>query len=134
MDKQIIYAYTAGIIDGEGTITLTKIHSSNEFRYPVVSVSSTTYSFLEYLKLHFGGTITPIKVKSNCKPAWHWVLRGNKVISLLSNIQPYLLEPNKLYRANLIIENYTKLTPRNGKYTDELRKAKHDFENNFFLN
>lgn len=69
MDKQIIYAYTAGIIDGEGTITLTKIHSSNEFRYPVVSVSSTTYSFLEYLKLHFGGTITPIKVKSNCKPA-----------------------------------------------------------------
>ena len=53
MENQIIYAYTAGIIDGEGTITLTKTHSHNEFRYPVLSMTSTTYSFLEYFIYFF---------------------------------------------------------------------------------
>ena len=33
MENQIMYAYTAGIIDGEGTITLTKIHSYSEFSF-----------------------------------------------------------------------------------------------------
>ncbi len=40
-------AYLAGIIDGEGTITLTK---DGEFRYPAVSVASTTIEILEWCK------------------------------------------------------------------------------------
>lgn len=133
MENQIIYAYTAGIIDGEGTITLTKINSSNEFRYPVISVTSTTYSFLEYLKSHFGGTITTNKVyQENHKPSWHWRLIGNKVVTLLPNIIPYMLESSKLYRANLIVNEYKMLTPRNGKYNNDMKVLKHDFEYRFF--
>ena len=133
MENQIIYAYTAGIIDGEGTITLTKTHSNNEFRYPVLSVTSTTYSFLEYLKSHFGGTIVSNKVyKENHKQSWHWTLVGNKVLNLLPKILPYMLEPSKVYRANLLVSEYNKLTPRNGKYTDEMKSSKRDFEYRFF--
>ena len=70
MENQIIYAYVAGLIDGEGTITLTKINSNKKFRYPVLSLTSTTYSFLEYLKSNFGGTICPNKVyKDNHRPS-----------------------------------------------------------------
>lgn len=39
--------YLAAIIDGEGTITLTK---DKEFRYPVIQVTSTTYEIVDYLK------------------------------------------------------------------------------------
>ena len=37
--------YIAGIIDGEGSICLTK-HHPNEFRSPEISVTSTTYEIL----------------------------------------------------------------------------------------
>lgn len=40
-------AYVAGIIDGEGTITLTRTHRG-EGRRPVVSISSTELPLLQY--------------------------------------------------------------------------------------
>ena len=43
-----------------------------------------------------------------------------------------MLEPSKVYRANLIVNEYNKLTPRNGKYTDEMKANKRDFEYRFF--
>ena len=133
MENQIIYAYVAGLIDGEGTITLTKINSNKKFRYPVLSLTSTTYSFLEYLKSNFGGTICPNKVyKDNHRPSWHWKLIGNKTIDLLIHILPYMLEPDKKYRGNLIVNEYLNLTPRNGKYTADMEKLKYDFEYRFF--
>ncbi|MBU49587.1 MAG: hypothetical protein CL920_12905 [Deltaproteobacteria bacterium] len=35
-------AYVAGIIDGEGTITLTRLYKNARWKTPIVSVSSTT--------------------------------------------------------------------------------------------
>lgn len=34
--------YVAGIIDGEGTITLSRMRKTDKWRTPVISVSSTT--------------------------------------------------------------------------------------------
>ena len=42
-------AYLAGIVDGEGTITLTRTHRG-ERRRPVVSISSTELSLLQYVR------------------------------------------------------------------------------------
>ena len=52
--------YTARIIDGEGTITLTKVHSTDKFRAPAVEVTSTTYAMLQKMKDLFGGSISTI--------------------------------------------------------------------------
>lgn len=38
--------YIAGIIDGEGSICLTK---SGKWRHPTIQISSTTYEMLEYV-------------------------------------------------------------------------------------
>ena len=70
--------------------------------------------------------------KENHKQSWHWTLVGNKVLNLLPKILPYMLEPSKVYRANLLVSEYNKLTPRNGKYTDEMKSSKRDFEYRFF--
>lgn len=51
-------AYIAGMIDGEGTITLTREHK-NECRRLVVSISSTERCLLEYIHNTIGaGKIT----------------------------------------------------------------------------
>lgn len=122
--------YLAGIIDGEGTITLTK---DGEFRYPVMTVSSTTYEIMEYLKSHFGGAISKKNERNpNWKQAYCWKIERRKMISLLEEITPLLNEPKKRARAELIIKDYIRLTPRNGRYSEELKQAKIDFENSFF--
>ena len=51
-------AYLAGIIDGEGTVTLTRTHRG-ENRRPVVSISSTELPLLLYVRSVIGaGRIT----------------------------------------------------------------------------
>ncbi|WP_245805876.1 hypothetical protein [Bacillus alkalicellulosilyticus] len=48
------YAYLAGIIDVEGTITLTRQHS-NEHRRPVITIASTDYEILLFIQNSIGG-------------------------------------------------------------------------------
>ena len=126
-------SYTAGIIDGEGTITLTKKSKLSLFRYPTISVSSTTYSILDFLYKTYDGHLTnKINYKSHHKQSWVWNLRNRPALNFLEKIYPYLKEPVKKYRANLLIKEYINLTPRNGKYTQNMKTKKLNFEHRFF--
>ena len=125
-------AYVAGIIDGEGTITLTR-QRANEYRSPVVSVSSTTLEILEYLKQHYGGCISKHKVyQDHHKQAWSWKVERSSSYKILQDIQPYLLCPEKKHRCELILSTYQSVTPRNGRYTEEMKTLKENFEYQFF--
>lgn len=126
-------AYIAGIIDGEGSIMLQRIHK-NEYPSPCVSIASTSLELLDYLKktIKKGMIIS----KKNYNPEVHkdcysYVLRRNDAINLIKEIYPYLVIDSKKKRAKLIIEKYKALTPRNGRYTSEMIKAKEDFYNEF---
>lgn len=126
-------AYIAGIIDGEGSIMLQKIHS-NEFPSPCISIASTTLELLDFIKVTIGkGYITKKKnyKESLHKDCYSYVLRRNDAINLLIEIYPYLIINSKKQRANLIIEKYKSLTPRNGRYSKDLLLAKENFYNNF---
>lgn len=126
--------YLAGLIDGEGTISLMKERASAKFRYPVIEVSSTTLDMLEKIKeLANGGSISKQKVyKENHKQAWHYSVRGDKAIALMNEVKDYLLEPKKKARAELICSTYKMVTPRNGRYSEELLEKKLQFEEDFF--
>ncbi len=124
--------YAAGLIDGEGTITLSHVNG-NEFRSPCVSVSSTTYELVEFLRETYGGTIVKHKVyQDHHKQSFSWKVNYNKAVNTLEKVSPYLKEPEKLRRANLILQEYKKVTKRNGKYSSEELKAKLDFQHLFF--
>lgn len=130
--KDIVHAYAAGVIDGEGTITLSRL-PNREFRYPCVSVSSTTREILEFLKKEYGGNISHHKTyQEHHKQSWSWKILNRSAIDMLTDIQDLLLDPVKSYRAKLIIQNYVALTPRNGRYTPEQYAKKIAFEQEFF--
>lgn len=123
--------YIAGIIDGEGSVVLTRFHA-NEHRSPAITVSSTTREILDFLKEKCGGTIsTKKKYQEHHKDSWMWTLRRDKAIELLNQVQDYLLVPAKYQRAHLITSEYKKVTPRNGIYSEEKLRAKLDFEEHF---
>lgn len=125
--------YIAGLIDGEGSISLMKDRASSKFRYPCVEMTSTTLPMLEKIKELAGGTIVTQKTyKSNYKQSWHYQVRSDKAIALLEEVKDYLLEPKKKYRAELICSTYKSVTPRNGKYSDEMLQKKLKFEEDFF--
>lgn len=126
-------AYITGIVDGEGSIMLQKFHY-NEYPSPCVSIASTTYELLDWIKSVIGkGTI---KLKKNYNSSKHkdcysYVLKYDDAIKLIKEIYPYLIINAKRRRSELILNNYKALTPRNGRYSDELLKAKLDFYNEF---
>ena len=125
--------YIAGLIDGEGSISLYRDHASQKFRYPAVEITSTTLPMLEMVKNIAGGSISKQKVyKSTYKQSWHYQVKSNKAIALLEEIKDYLLEPKKKARAELICSTYKTVTPRNGKYSEEMLKKKMQFEEDFF--
>lgn len=125
--------YVAGIIDGEGTITMSVSNTKSVYRVPVVSVSSTTLAILEFLKKRYGGTISKHKVyQDHHKQSWSWKVVYNGAIDLCQEIYPLLLEPQKRYRAEMLVNGYHAVTKRNGKYNPNERAAKLRFESEFF--
>ena len=60
-------SYVAGIIDGEGSITLTRMHV-NEHRRPCITIASTDKELLLYVQSLIGGTIIN---KKNYNPDKH---------------------------------------------------------------
>jgi len=127
-----IYAYTAGLMDGEGTIALTKNHKKDKFRCPWITLTSTTWNIVEFLKVNFGGTISIKKTyKEHHKKCWVWTLRYDKALALCRNIYPFLLEPSKKNRCEMLITSYKKVTSPNGKYSQDMIDKKIEFEQIF---
>jgi hypothetical protein len=125
-------AYVAGIIDGEGTVTLTRTHRG-EHRRPVVSISSTELPLLLHVRTVVGvGRITN---KGRTRPyhsaSFAYLVSSRQALVLLEQVLPYL-QTYKKQRAQMLLENYLALTPRNGRYTQELHAAKLRFEAAFF--
>lgn len=125
--------YAAGFIDSEGTVTLIRKNKKTKFRRPVVSVSSTTIGILEDFKKAYGGSISTHKTyKEHHKKSWVWKVDNDAALRLLDKVIPYMKEPTKIYRAELLLSEYKSVTPRNGKYSKQKLQAKLDFEKRFF--
>jgi hypothetical protein len=121
-------AYIAGLIDGEGTVTLTQEHR-NENRRLVVSVSNNELEILTYLRHTIGaGRITNKRTyRSEHSPSYAYKIINRQALALLEQIAPFL-RSYKSERASLILNHYTNLTPRNGKYSTEAKIAREQFE------
>jgi len=125
-------AYIAGLIDGEGTVTLSKRHR-NENRQLVISISNNEKAILEYILLVAG---VGILTKKRTYAAHHSInftykVSNRQAYCLLQQILPYL-KSHKKDRALLVLDKYLKLTPRNGKYTTRMKLERANFITEFF--
>jgi hypothetical protein len=124
-------AYIAGLIDGEGTITLTRLHI-NENRRLVVSIANTERQLLQFVLDQVGaGKITRKRTTSEHHTASYcYAVSSGQALALLTNVMPNL-RTYKRHRAELALKHYKALTPRNGKYTSELLNRRQEFEHTF---
>lgn len=122
-------AYIAGLIDGEGSVTLSRRHR-NENRHLVVSISNTDRPLLNYVLITVGaGKITAKKTsQSHHTPSYTYTISNRQAIALLEQTISYL-KTYKAKRSKIILRDYIWLTPRNGRYTAEIKRVRDEFEN-----
>jgi hypothetical protein len=126
-----VASYIAGLIDGEGTITLTRMHA-NETRRLVVSIANTELPILQFVKDQVrAGKINNKRVTSDHHtPSFCYSITSAQALTLLQQILPNL-RSYKRHRAALALMRYRALTPRNGKYSPRLLIERHEFEQSF---
>jgi len=84
-------AYLAGFVDGEGSIGVYKHGRSFRLR---MQVANTSYPVLEHLQKIWGGRISHNGTKERnprWKPSYILDWNTNQILSLLKEIQPYLV-------------------------------------------
>jgi len=121
-------AYLAGLIDGEGTITLTRVHRY-ENRRLIVSISNNDASLLKLVKEIVGaGKITTKKTYSERHArSFAYQVSSRQALELLRQVAPHL-KTYKAERAGLALNDYLRLTPRNGRYRPAVAASRREFE------
>lgn len=124
-------AYIAALIDGEGSITLTRRHS-NESRQLVVSISNNDLPLLRYVLDATGaGKITAKRSRSPLHArSYTYSIANRQALDLLRQVVIYL-RTYKRDRAVLVLRKYVQLTPRNGRYSEEQLVRRKQFEKQF---
>lgn len=116
-------AYIAGIIDGEGTVTLSRAHA-NELPAPKVSVANNNLHLLKWIKGKVGSGVVIKRAKREPQHGIQYVLdiSDNAALKLLAALKEFLII--KKPHAVLLVSRYKAVTPRNGRYTRELLTKK----------
>lgn len=116
-----LLAYVAGIIDGEGTICISRRKKGNKIwnHTLFVQVSNTQEWLIEFLKLQFGGNTDYRKAHDNARESWRWTAHTREASSFLRLILPYL--QLKRPQAELAIEFQKRRNPIGKHLTKEQR-------------
>lgn len=132
--KKTDAAWLAGYIDGDGCITMWRANKKSH-RSPVIIVASTDYELLERCQeIANGWIVRKNKETRGIREQWNWVVRGaQKVLNVLREVEPFMACADKKARANLLLAEWNKCTPKNGWYTEKTLEAKISFEEKFLL-
>lgn len=99
-------AYIAGLIDGEGTISLrARVHNRKRSHcfFPIVCMSSTTECLIDaVLRMTGNGGVQKVDGGGKVRTQYKWSLSPNQIRHVLPQIVPYLVEKRR--RAILLIE------------------------------
>lgn len=87
--KKLSYQYLAGLIDGEGCVTLKWMPSSRAFAV-WLDVSNTQREVLDLAAAQCGGGVYKKgKVIGNRKPCYRWVITGKHAVAVLKAVHRY---------------------------------------------
>ena len=126
--EPVVAAYLAGLVDGEGTVTLTRQHR-NEKRRVVVCISNNELDILRFAldKIGAGRITTKRTYNERHADSFTYHITSRQALDLLTQIAPYM-KSYKARRADLTLKHYVRLTPRNGKYLPDIAKEREHFE------
>jgi hypothetical protein len=121
----------AGIIDGEGHIALAR--SNGLWHSLRLSIGSTSFELIEYLKDTFGGSYY-VSARTgqygNNKRSWHWSTSGKNLYKILDETMPYLII-KKSHALLALGYRDTMIDGRTQRLTDDIIKARVEIADKF---
>jgi hypothetical protein len=90
---EVLLAYVAGIVDGEGSISIINHRRKATHKHTwelVMAVSNTQLWLIEFLHSQFGGWMDSRTHYGNRKKSWRWTMCANKASEFLELVLPYL--------------------------------------------
>lgn len=87
-------AYAAGVLDGEGSISMTRVGGQSRKAYwrIVVAVSNCDLPLVEFLHDRWGGSkLVGMNRGENKRPQHRWTVVGHSARDFLAAVRPYLL-------------------------------------------
>jgi hypothetical protein len=108
--------YLAGIIDGEGCISISKGTINHRQQSIRIRVANTNFELIDWLHTQFGGKTNYIKKKGNRRPQKMWSVLARKAAILLREIQPYLIVKREQAKIALLFQE-TVVWPNPGLQT-----------------
>jgi len=102
MNSGEIKAYTAALVDGEGTIRVSRQVSRAGVRYfPDVTIYNSDRRLPLFVQSNFGGVIRPTWHGGNRKLLYEWRVRRAEAKKFLRQIEPYLIAKREQARLAL---------------------------------
>ena len=131
MASDLERAWVAGIMDGDGCITLSL--GANKYRRPLVVVDNTDREILAELQRLYGGALVAKRLtREHHRQCWSWRIYGStKIIAFLAEIVPYMHCDIKVQRARMLLDEWKKTVPRNGFYTPDTALVRAEFDRRF---
>lgn len=126
--KELDWAYMAGFIDADGTISIRRKGNPAKSRkvcyIPHVSISNCDRDVLEWFKFVIGsGAICTKKaIKETHRESYEIRWSYNTALLICKHCIPYLKIKEK--QAKILVDEWGLCTPRNGKYTEDVWKTK----------
>lgn len=124
-------AYMAGILDGEGCITVDWVNSYGTRKpYPVVVVKMTSYDLLLWVQSIFGGYLYPVSpsrlISGNSrKPQWTWKLDMPSTTWFLRLMVPFLKIKHRQARLAMVLRHMNevgKSLPKKTRIANEINR------------
>lgn len=86
-------AYFAGIMDGEGCVTIARAKKGKWSYYTLfLSMACTDPSLMIWIIEKFGGRVAPrTKCKTNRKDVWVWRVASREAEAVLRQIEPFMV-------------------------------------------
>ncbi len=103
--NDILKSYLAGLIDGEGCLTIAKQIRKNRVSpaYRIsITMSNTDYKLVKIFFDNYGGVVTERKEdRKEWANSYCWYCPGYAVVSFLNDLSPYLI--SKKRQADLLL-------------------------------
>ena len=104
--SEVEFAYLAGLIDGEATITVERPGKDKQGHWKAprvrIIVAMTNEAIIKWLKETLGGALYVKPPTERHKASFQWTLNGRLAVQLLEKLLPYLRV--KLPQAKVAIE------------------------------
>lgn len=119
-------AWTAGIIEGEGSIRINRPGKRN-LGHLVLAVTSTDADMLTPLNEWWPGFLKPVSTRPECKDAYSWVIAAKAAEICLLSIRPFCRVERILTKIDLGLQFQAQKMGGRGNRTDAYRDRQWEF-------